>query len=166
VTMAEELQQQLLVREEELTRRKEDLAAWEEKAWISEKVLTNVSTDLDAEQAKVEGTQKEYLDKMEAHTTHAKHSLGLDKMLGEKKVELDGRLRDLSLCEAALVEVHSRGLDPRDYHEELMEVVELQKLLKDAEVGCVAEVGRLAILARDVSKVLVDLGMPPVPGVP
>jgi hypothetical protein len=28
---------------------------------------------------------------MEAHTAHAKHSLGLDKMLGEKKVELDGR---------------------------------------------------------------------------
>jgi hypothetical protein len=28
---------------------------------------------------------------MEAHTTRAKHSLGLDKMLGEKKVELDGR---------------------------------------------------------------------------
>jgi hypothetical protein len=28
---------------------------------------------------------------MEAHTARAKHSLGLDKMLGEKKVELDGR---------------------------------------------------------------------------
>jgi hypothetical protein len=30
----------------------------------------------------------------------------------------------------------------------------------------VAEAGRLVILARDVSKVLVDLGMPPVPGIP
>jgi hypothetical protein len=29
----------------------------------------------------------------------------------------------------------------------------------------IAEVGRLAILVRDVSKVLVDLGMPPIPGI-
>jgi hypothetical protein len=54
--------------------------------------------------AKAEATQKEYLDKMEAHTTHTKHSLGLDKMLGEKKVQLDRRERDLDLCEAAQVE--------------------------------------------------------------
>jgi hypothetical protein len=29
----------------------------------------------------------------------------------------------------------------------------------------ITEVGRLAILVRDVSKVLVDLGMPPIPGI-
>jgi hypothetical protein len=62
---------------------------------------------------------------MEVHTTHAKHSLGLDKMLGEKKVELDGRERDLNLLEAALVEAQSRGLNPWDNHEELMEFIEL-----------------------------------------
>jgi hypothetical protein len=44
---------------------------------------------------------------MEAHIACAKHSLGLDKMLGEKKVELDGRERDLSLREAALPEAQS-----------------------------------------------------------
>jgi hypothetical protein len=62
---------------------------------------------------------------METHTACAKHSLGLDKMLGEKKVELDGRERDLSLREAVLAEVRSQGLNPQDNHEELMEFVEL-----------------------------------------
>jgi hypothetical protein len=76
----------------------------EEKARISEKTLAKVSADLNAVRAKAEVTQKEYLDKMEAHTTHAKHSLSLDKMLGEKKVEFNGIERDLNLREAALVE--------------------------------------------------------------
>jgi hypothetical protein len=52
-------------------------------------------------------TRKEYLDKMVAHTYHAKHSLGLDKILGEKKVELDGRKQDLELREVALVEAQT-----------------------------------------------------------
>jgi hypothetical protein len=33
-------------------------------------------------------------------------------------------------------------------------------------VECFAEAGRLAILVGDTSKVLVDLGMPPIPGNP
>jgi hypothetical protein len=105
---AEELQELLLEWEEELMQREEVLATWEEKARISEKSLTKVSDNLDAERAKVEATRKDYLDKMEAHTTRAKHSFGLDKMLGEKKVKLDGREWDLSLCEAVL----SWGLNP------------------------------------------------------
>jgi hypothetical protein len=48
--------------------------------------MEEVSVDLEAKQAKTEATRKEYLDKMEVHTAHAKHSLSLDKMLGEKKV--------------------------------------------------------------------------------
>jgi hypothetical protein len=42
-----------------------------------------------------------------------------------------------------------------------MEFIEQQKLLKDAEVGQVTEAGRLVTLARDVSKVLVDLACSP-----
>jgi hypothetical protein len=42
-----------------------------------------------------------------------------------------------------------------------MELVELQRLLQDAEADHITEVGRLVILVRDVSKVLVDLAMPP-----
>jgi hypothetical protein len=87
-------------------------------------------------------------------------------MLGEKKVELSGRGWDLNLCEAALAEPQSRGLNPRDNCKELMEFIEQQRLLQDAEVDCVAEDGWLAILMRDVSKVLVDLGMPPISGIP
>jgi hypothetical protein len=163
---AEELQELLLEWEEELMQREEVLATWEEKARISEKSLTKVSDNLDAERAKVEATRKDYLDKMEAHTTRAKHSFGLDKMLGEKKVKLDGREWDLSLCEAVLVEVLSWGLNPRDNCEELMESIELWRFLQDSEVDRVIEVGRLAFLVRDVSKVLTDLGTSPIPGIP
>jgi hypothetical protein len=49
---------------------------------------------------------------MAAHTAHAKHSLGPDKMLGEKKVEPNGKERDLNLREAALAEAQTRGLNP------------------------------------------------------
>jgi hypothetical protein len=118
-----ELLELLLVREEKLTWMEVGLAVREEKA------LTKVSADLDAKRDMAEATWKEYLDKMEAHTTHAKHSLGLDKMLGEKMVKLDGRERDLSLREAALVEARSLGLNPRDNHEEGMGFFELRRLL-------------------------------------
>jgi hypothetical protein len=47
-----------------------------------------------------------------------------------------------------------------------VEFIELWSLRKDVEVECVAEVGRLAILVCDFSKVLVDLGMPPIPRIP
>jgi hypothetical protein len=79
----------------------------EEKAKIFEKALAKFSTDLDIERAKAEATQKAYLDKMEVHIAHTKHSLSLDKMPGETKVELDGRERDLSLHEVALKEAQS-----------------------------------------------------------
>jgi hypothetical protein len=102
-----ELQEQLLVWEVELMRREEALTMWEEKSQISEIALVKVSADLDTEWAKIEATQKENFDKMERHTAHARHSLGLDKMLGEKKVQLDGRERDVDLHEAALVEAQS-----------------------------------------------------------
>jgi hypothetical protein len=120
-------------------RREEALAAWAEKAKISEKALVKVSVNLNAQRAKAEATQKEYLDKMEAHTACAKHSPGLNKMLREEKVELNGREKDLDLREAVLAEAQSRGLNPRDHHEELMEFIELRRLLKEAKVEYIAE---------------------------
>jgi hypothetical protein len=103
--VAEELQELLLTWEEELMWREEVLAAWEEKVGISEKALAKVNANLAAEQAKAEATRQEYLNKMAAHTSRAKHSLGLDKMIREKKVELDGMERDLDLRVVALTEV-------------------------------------------------------------
>jgi hypothetical protein len=98
VAVDEELQEQLLAWEVAPT-------VWEEKAKIFERaMLVKVSADLDTKPEKAEATQKKYLDKMEVHTTRTKHSLGLDNMLGEKKVELDERERDLGLPEVALVE--------------------------------------------------------------
>jgi hypothetical protein len=90
----------------------------------------------------------------------------LNKMWGEKKVHLNRRERDLDLREVALVEAQSRGLNPRDNYEELMELVQLLRCHKESEVECVIEVGWLAILVRDISKVPVDLGTPPTLGIP
>jgi hypothetical protein len=60
----------------------------------------------------------------------------------------------------------AEGLNPRDDREKLMEFAELWRLLQDVEADHITEAGRLAILVREVSKVLVDLGMPPIPGIP
>jgi hypothetical protein len=46
-----------------------------------------------------------------------------------------------------------------------MEIVGLRRCLKEDKVERVTEVGRLVILVRDVSKALVDHGMPPVSGI-
>jgi oligoendopeptidase F len=132
----------LLAREEELTQREEALTTREEKAGILEKALAKVSADLAAERAKAEATRKVYLEKMAAHTARAKHSLGLDKMLGEKKVELNGKERDLVLREAVLAEAQTRGLNPQDNLDDLMESIELWRLLQDAEADRVIDVGR------------------------
>jgi hypothetical protein len=138
----------------------------EEKSTISEKALVKANTDLDAERAKNNATHQEYLDKLCGHTAHAKHTLGLDKMLGEKKVLLDKKEQDLALHEAALMEAHARVLNLQDNHEELMELVGLRRRLGENEVECVAKVGQLAVLVGDISKVLVDLGMPPILRIP
>jgi hypothetical protein len=113
----------------------------EEKARVLDIALAKVSADLDAERAKAKATWKEYLDKMATHTAHAKHTLDLDKMLGEKKVELDGRERHVNLREVTLVEAQNRGLNPRDNRNELMEFVELRRLLQDAEADRIIEAG-------------------------
>jgi hypothetical protein len=79
---------------------------------------------------------------------------------------LDGREQDLSLRKVALAEAQTHGLNSRDNCEELFEFNELRRLLQDAKVDHITGVGRLAILVRDLSKVLVDLGMPPILGLP
>jgi hypothetical protein len=78
----EEMQELLLTREEELTRREEALAAREGKVRISEKALTQVSATLDSEWAQAEATRWEYLDKIQAHTDHGNQVLDLNNMLG------------------------------------------------------------------------------------
>jgi hypothetical protein len=50
---------------------------------------------------------------MVAHTARAKHSLSLDKLLGEKKVEIDGREQDLELREVALARRRPGDSNPR-----------------------------------------------------
>jgi hypothetical protein len=61
VAAAEELQEQLLEWDEQLTRREEALVVREEKAGIFEKALVKVSVDLDAEWAKVEVLERSTL---------------------------------------------------------------------------------------------------------
>jgi hypothetical protein len=97
---------------------------------------------------------------MEAHTARSKDILDLSKILTEKKVELDGREQYLELCTALLAEAQPHRVNPRDNHDELMEFIELQRLLRDVEVDCVIEASRLAALVGDASQVLENLGMP------
>jgi hypothetical protein len=118
--------------------------------------LVKVSADLDVEWAKTKTTRQEYLDKMHAHITHVKHTLGLYKLLGEKKVLLDEKEQDLELQEAALAEAQAQGLNPWDNWEELTELVEFQKHLDEVEVARVAEAGQLVVLVDDISMVLVE----------
>jgi hypothetical protein len=82
VVVAEELQEQLLALEEKLTRREKALDIRAEKAMISKMATVKVSADLDTEWVKTDATRHEYLDKMQAHTARAKHTLGLNKILG------------------------------------------------------------------------------------
>jgi hypothetical protein len=123
--MAEELQEQLLAQEEEPTQWEETLATQEEKARITEKALVKVSADLDTEWAKTEATREEYLDKMCMHTDRAKHTISLDKMLGEKKVPLYEKERGLALRESALTEAQAQGLNTQGDWEEMTELVGL-----------------------------------------
>jgi hypothetical protein len=83
-------------------------------------------------------------------------------MLGEK-VFVDKKEWDLDLREVALMEAQARGLKPWDNCEELMDHVELRRHLEEVVVAHITEAGQLTILVRDISKVLVDLGMPPIP---
>jgi hypothetical protein len=142
-------------------RREETLTTREEKARIFEKALTQVSAALDAERAKAKATHQEYLDMIQAHTDHGKQVLDLDKMLGERMVELDGREHDLELRAAALAEAYAW-----DNHDELMEFIELCKLLHDTKMDRIVKANRLETMVRGVSKVLEDLGMSPIPEIP
>jgi hypothetical protein len=47
-----------------------------------------------------------------------------------------------------------------------MEFVKLQRRQEEVKVECIAEARRLAALMRDVSEALVDLGLPPILGIP
>jgi hypothetical protein len=117
--------EELLAWEGELTWREEALATREDKVRVFEQALIQASAALDAERAKADAARQEYLNKMEAHTACGKDILDLNRILAEKKVELDGREQDLELCTAALAAARAQGLNPQDNHEELMEVVEL-----------------------------------------
>jgi hypothetical protein len=50
-------------------------------------------------------------------------------MLGKRKEELDRKEKDLELRIVALVEAQARGLNPRDNHDERMELIELSGIL-------------------------------------
>jgi hypothetical protein len=50
--------------------------------------------------------------------------------------------------------------------EELMDLIELRRCLDEGEEARIVEAGQVAVLLGDISKVLVDLGMPPIPRIP
>jgi hypothetical protein len=92
-----------------------------------------------------------------------KHTLSLDKMLEETKVLLEEKKQDHKVWEAALVEVKTRGLNPQDNRDLL---VELRERLGEVEADHVTEAEELASLMTNISKVLMDLGLSPIQGIP
>jgi hypothetical protein len=126
VATVEEIKELFLMHEEEPTRKEQALTMREEKVRISVKALTQVSVALDAERAKAKATQQEYLDKIQTHTDRGNKVHDPDRMLGERKEELDGRERDLELHAAVLAEAQAWGLNPWDNRDNLMELIELR----------------------------------------
>jgi hypothetical protein len=104
--------EEFLVREGELTWWEEAFTVREDEVRISEQAPVQANIALDEERAKVSAARQEYLNKIEAHTARGKQVLNLDKVLVEKKVELDGRERDLELRVVAMVEARAQGLNP------------------------------------------------------
>jgi hypothetical protein len=92
-----------------------------------------------------------------------KHTLSLDKMLEETKVLREEKKQDHKVWEAALVEVKTRGLNPQDNRDLL---VELRERLGEVEADHVTEAEELASLMTNISKVLMDLGLSPIQGIP
>jgi hypothetical protein len=121
-----------------------------------------VSASLVEVWTKVEAARQEYLNKMAVHTARGRQVLDFDKMLGEKRARLDDREWDLELRTATL----ARGINPWDNRDELMEFVELWRLLQDIKTDRITEVSWLAALVREVSQVLENLGLPPIPRIP
>jgi hypothetical protein len=64
------------------------------------------------------------------------------------------------------MEAQAQVLHPRVNREELTELVELQRCLEEAEETRITEVGKLVVLVGDISKVPLDLGMPPILMIP
>jgi hypothetical protein len=94
------------------------------------------------------------------HTARAKHTLNLNKMLGENRVLLAEKERDLEMRE-----VQAHGLNTRENRDELLELVELWKHLNEAVVVRIAKARQLVALVEDISNALVDLGNP-IQGIP
>jgi hypothetical protein len=78
---------------------------------VSERALRSVSLELDAEHAKTEATQQGYHEKLLVHMAWIKHTLGLDKMVEEKKVLLEEKW-DLKIREAALTKAQVCNIHP------------------------------------------------------
>jgi hypothetical protein len=77
-TVVEELHELLITLEEELTRREEAHATWEEKVGILEKALAKVSVDLDVERTKAEATQKR-VPLQDGSSPHSRQTLPLSR---------------------------------------------------------------------------------------
>jgi hypothetical protein len=83
-----ELQEQLLAQEEQLTLHEDVIAIQEKGIEVVEWVLGMVSLELNGMWTKTEATRQGYLEKLQAHTARMKHTVDLNKILGETKVLL------------------------------------------------------------------------------
>jgi hypothetical protein len=156
---ANELQKYLLATEEQLTLCEEGLETREVVIEASERAIGEAHMVLDNEQAQVEASRQCYLNKLRAHMTCMKHTLGLDKVLKESMVLLKEKKRDLKVQEATLCKALERGIHPQDNQDLLAQLVEPREHLAEVEVDCTGEVKELVSLVTTMFRVLVDLGL-------
>jgi hypothetical protein len=65
-----------------------------------------------------------------------------------------------------MAEEHACGMYPHDGRDLLVKLEELCELMAGVEEECVAKAEKLAALVGEASKVLVDLGLPPIRKIP
>jgi hypothetical protein len=92
----------------------------------SEQAIRVAWMALYTKRARIQATRQDYLERLQAHTTCMEQTLGIDKMLEEKKVWLQEEKHDLKVREVVLYEALERGAHPQEDRDLLAELVELR----------------------------------------
>jgi hypothetical protein len=86
--VVEELQEQLLAREQEMNSREGAIATWEDGITSSERSLGRACMERNANHAQTEAIRQDYLTRSRALTSSFKDSINFNKMLEECQILL------------------------------------------------------------------------------
>jgi hypothetical protein len=119
---ANELQEQLLKRGEQLSLLEGDLTMRE----VMERAVRETHATINVERMWVEANAQKYCEKLSTNGVLAKVNIDLNKQLWELEVQLNEKKQDLKAREAALWEAVKRGTHPQDDQELLSKLVEVR----------------------------------------